>query len=121
MTTSLIAAAHAVREQFMPAENTVDLAAARTARLLATTLEGLATAKLSLGTGAALVRKLTKSLTAQIEAREEFAMAHKLAAALPEELGLSPAMYGDVVPCPPDDPKKSVYFGEADNVVRLTG
>lgn len=115
MSDALISAANAVATEFMPTENTVGLAAARTARLLATVLEQHARAELSIGTGTVLVRKLAKCLTAQIDAREEFAMAHKLAAALPGELGLDPSMYGDTEPCPPN----KALFLTGDNVVHL--
>ena len=101
MSDALLTVAHAVAVEFMPTEDTVGLAAARTARLLATVLEQHAKAKLSIGTGTVLIRKLSKSLTAQLDAREEFAMAHKLAALLLGELGLEPTMYGDTEPCPP--------------------
>lgn len=117
MSESLITAARAVHVEFMPTEDTVGLAAARTARLLATVLEQHAVAKLSIGTGTVLIRKLSKSLTSQLDAREEFAMAHKLAAALPGELGLEPTMYGDTKPCPPDDARFLLLSD--DKVVRL--
>lgn len=119
MTQSLLRACKAVYAEFMPAEASADLAAARTARLLATVLEQRSAARLSIGTGALLIRKLSKSLTAQIEAREEFAHAHKIAAAMPEEFGLDPRAYGDVVPCPPDE-KHPLFSGSDDNVVRLS-
>ena len=118
MTSPLIRACRAVYADFMPAEASADLAAARTARLLATVLEQRSAARLSIGTGTLLIRKLTKSLTAQIEAREEFAYAHKIAAEMPAEFGLEPSAYGDVVPCPPDDKKR--LEGADDNVIRLS-
>lgn len=100
MKTDLIAAYRAVQADFMPAEATTDLAAAQTARLLATVLERRASNGLPIGTGALLIRKLGRSFAAQLEAREEFIAAHKLAAALPAELGITPLQFGDVVPCP---------------------
>lgn len=115
----IITAARAVYADFMPAERTADLAAARTARLLATVLEQRAAAKLSIGTGSVLIRKLSKGLVAQIDAREEFIMAHKLAAEMPADFGLSPGMYGDTEPCPPDD-KKFFTSASGDKVVRLS-
>lgn len=105
MTTDLLTAARAVRADFLPAEQTTDLAAAQTARLLATILEQRAATGVAIATGAPLIRKLSKSLTAQIEAREEFIMAHKLAAALQGQLGMTPTQFGDVDECPPDDPE----------------
>lgn len=117
MSQPLIEAAWAVREQFLPAETTVDLAAARTARLLATLLERRAATAVPIGAGASLIRKLSRSLSAQIDAREEFLMAHKLVAQLPDELGLDPAMYGDVVECPPDERRRANGAGET--VIRL--
>lgn len=116
MSHTLLEAAEAIRADFLPAEDTVGRAAVETARLLATVLEQHGKAELAIGAGAGLVRKLARSLAAQLEAREEFAMAHKLAAALPRELGLDPAMFGDVVPCPPDERREN---GEAGTVVRL--
>lgn len=115
MSQRLIEAAHAVRADFLPAENTVDLAAARTARLLATLLERRAATAVAIGTGASLIRKVSKSLTAQIEAREEFLMAHKLVAELPGELGLDPVLYGDVIECPPDERRR----GADGTVIRM--
>lgn len=96
----LMQAAEAVYAEFMPAEAAADVAAARTARLLATVLEQRAAADVAIGSGAVLVRKLAKSLAAQIEAREEFIMAHKLARALPAELGIDAISYGDTERCP---------------------
>lgn len=123
MNHDLIEAARAVYADFMPAERSADVAAARTARLLATMLEQRTTAGLPIGTGAPLIRKLTKSLAAQIEAREEFIMAHKLATALRAEMGVQPTQYGDTEDCPPDDPKRIFISGahdvEHDNVIRL--
>lgn len=116
MSQTLLNAARVIRTEFVPAEDLVGQAAVNTARLLATVLEEHGKADLAIGAGAALIRKLSKSLTAQLEAREEFAMAHKLAAALPAELGLDPVMFGDVVPCPPDDRR---IIGSDDNLVRL--
>lgn len=103
MDQNMMMAARAFRADFFPAEQATDLAAARTARLLATVLEQRAATGVSIGIGASMIRKLTKSLNAQVEAREEFLMAHQLAAKLPADLGLDVRMYGDVVECPPDD------------------
>lgn len=107
-------AAKAVYAEFAPAEAAADAAAARTARLLATVLEQRAAAKISIGSGALLVRKLAKSFAAQIDAREDFIMAHKLAARLPIELGIAPLAYGDTEECPPASAGL-----EDGNVVRL--
>ena len=100
MNETLTAAVRAVHADFLPAEASTDRAAAQTARLLATLLEQRAAAGLAIGTGAPLIRKLSKSLAAQIEAREQFIMAHKLAAALPAQLGITPTQFGDTEPCP---------------------
>lgn len=81
----------------------VSEAAASSARLLATVLEHAARPGMSIGAGALMIRKLNGSLSSLIEAREGFAMAHKAAVAVPAELGLDPAMYGDVSSCPPDE------------------
>ena len=118
MTIDLLTAAEAIRADFLPAEQTADLAAAQTARLLATILEQRAATGLAIGTGAPLIRKLSKSLTAQIEAREEFIMAHKLAAALPAQLGLTPTQFGDTNECPPDDPETRRSRNEAADLAR---
>lgn len=96
-------AAAEIRRKFLPAERIVNEAAASSARLLATVLEHAARPGVSIGAGALMIRKLNGSLASLIEAREGFAMAHKAAAAVPAELGLDPAMYGDVSPCPPDE------------------
>lgn len=102
MTDQLTAAYETIRDDFMPAERAADTASATTARLLATLLEQRAAAGLAIGTGAPLIRRLAKSLAAQIEAREEFIMAHKLAVSLERDLGLRPIAYGDTEDCPPD-------------------
>lgn len=123
MSITLTAAYDAIQADFLPAERSTDRAAAQTARLLATLLEQRAAAGLAIGTGAPLIRKLSKSLFAQIEAREEFIMAHKLAAALPAQLGMEPTQFGDTNECPPDDPKGVLAEARHDaahsNVVRL--
>lgn len=100
MTTDLMTAYRAVRDDFMPAEATTDLAAAQTARLLATVLERRAATGVPIGTGALMIRKLGRSFAAQLDAREEFIAAHKLAVALPAELGINPTQFGDTEPCP---------------------
>lgn len=96
-------AAEAIRREFLPAEQMVNAAAARSARLLATVLERAAQPGVSIGAGALMIRKLNGSLASLIEAREGFALAHKAAGAVPGELGIDPSMYGDVSPCPPDE------------------
>ena len=130
MTPELEAAARAVQADFLPAEASADRAAAQTARLLTTLLEQRAAAGLAIGTGAPLIRKLAKGLTAQLEARDEFIMAHKLAAALPGELGIPPRQFGDTEPCPDVDgerrywaalDKRALGDHASENVVRLAG
>ncbi|AXJ95300.1 MULTISPECIES: hypothetical protein [unclassified Sphingomonas] len=119
MSQDVAVAAHKVRDEFIPAEQAADIAAARTARLLATVLEQRAAAGVAMGMGAPMIRKIAKSLAAQIEAREEFVMAHKLAAALPGEMGLDPMMFGDASECPPDEQRPSGFGGAHENVVAI--
>lgn len=119
MSQDVAVAAHTVRDAFIPAEQAADLAAARTARLLATVLEQRAATGVAMGTGVPMIRKIAKSLAAQIEAREEFVMAHKLAAELPVTMGLDPTMFGDASDCPPPEQRPSASGANQGNVVAI--
>ncbi|MBW4332221.1 hypothetical protein KY084_15275 [Stakelama sp. CBK3Z-3] len=95
MLNKRVAAARAVRETFLPAEQAQDEAAITATRSLLTALEARRSANLHIVTGYEAIAHMSKAAALAVEARDAMIRAHEHLASLPGQIGLQPRMYGE--------------------------
>jgi len=94
-------AARAVAAQLLPAEQDVDAAIVRNAKLAIAVVEGRRACKLPLTTGQEGLSLVVDATARLVEARALLAQAHCAFRSAQSEVGLSAFSYGDVSECPP--------------------
>ena len=99
MLKQRMAAAEAVKKEFLAAEAAQDDAAIRAVRTVAAMLEARRDANVPIGTGLREIEAAARAAALSLEARKVMIEAHPGMAALPAQVGLG-FMYGDVDECP---------------------
>ena len=94
-------AAAAVASELLPAEQDVDSAILRNAKLAIAVVEGRRRCKLPLCAGQEGLSLVANATVRLVEARELLAQAHAAFRATQDEIGLKAFSYGDLSECPP--------------------
>jgi hypothetical protein len=94
-------AATAVASELLPAEQDVDSAIVRNAKLAIAVVEGRRRCNLPLCAGQEGLNLIANATVRLVEARELLAQAHVAFRATQGEIGLKAFSYGDLGPCPP--------------------
>jgi hypothetical protein len=101
MLKERLTATREVRATFLAAEQAQEYAAIEATRCVLTALEQRRAANLPLNTGLDTIQRLSRAAQLSVEARNELIRAHAELVRLPEQIGLTPRMVGDVGECPP--------------------
>ena len=94
-------AASAVAAELLPAEQDVDSAIVRNAKLAIAVVEGRRKCKLPLSSGQEGLTLIANATVRLVEARELLAQAHAAFRSTQDEIGLRAFSYGDLGACPP--------------------
>jgi hypothetical protein len=94
-------AARAVAAELLPAEQDVDSAIVRNAKIAIAVVEGRRRCKLPLTAGQEGLSLVTSATTRLVEARALLAQAHAAFRETQNEVGLQAFSYGDITECPP--------------------
>ena len=94
-------AARAVAAELLPAEQDIDSAIVRNARIAIAVVEGRRRCKLPLTAGQEGLSLVANATTRLVEARALLAQAHAAFRETQDEIGLRAFSYGDITECPP--------------------
>jgi hypothetical protein len=93
--------ARAVASELLPAEQEVDSAIVRNAKLTIAVVEGRRRCKLPLSAGQEGLSYIADATARLVDARALLAKAHTALRATQDEIGLQAFSYGDATECPP--------------------
>lgn len=102
--------AQAVAGELIPAEQDLDAAIVRSAKLAIAVVEGRRAAKLPLDAGQEGLDLVAGATARLVEARGLFIRAHQAFRATQSEIGLDAFSYGDIWVCPPSSEQEAAKF-----------